>query len=232
MKPFERASWLRKLLRLWPIFISTRYSLTSLNFTSARPGPATSSSSFSCFPDLGLFLVRGRMGVWNMASVSENCHRRLRESVAPRATFTQDPGKAPTVVQQLQFISHLHPSFFFFFVGGFFLVIVCQLHLCYWEKKALATGAEDLVFTKNHLLKLNAEKKKQVWRKPAEDGTVAQKMPTHTHTHTHTHTARGFFLLKGAFPCHYAHPGVPALGFCFCKADNSECKRSYFKKMN
>lgn len=59
-KPFDLASWVRKLLLLRPIFLSTRYSLTSSNFTSSCPAAAASAG-------LRLFLTRGTIGVWNMS---------------------------------------------------------------------------------------------------------------------------------------------------------------------
>lgn len=64
IKPFDLASWVRKLLLLRPIFLSTRYSLTSSNFTSSRPGPAGSSG-------LDLFLTRGARVLWDISFVGE-----------------------------------------------------------------------------------------------------------------------------------------------------------------
>lgn len=60
MKPFDLARWVRKLLLLLPIFLSTRYSLTSSNFTASR------LASLAC-PGLDLFLTRGAIGAWNIS---------------------------------------------------------------------------------------------------------------------------------------------------------------------
>lgn len=59
IKPFDLASWVRKLLLLLPIFLSTRYSLTSSNFTSSRLATPASTG-------LDLFLTRGTTGAWNI----------------------------------------------------------------------------------------------------------------------------------------------------------------------
>lgn len=60
IKPLDLASWVRKFLLLRPIFLSTRYSLTSLNFTSPLPGTPASAG-------LGLFLTWGTIEVWNIS---------------------------------------------------------------------------------------------------------------------------------------------------------------------
>lgn len=60
IKPFDLASWVRKLLLLRPIFLSTRYSLTSSNFTPSRPETVASAG-------LDLFLARGTTGARNIS---------------------------------------------------------------------------------------------------------------------------------------------------------------------
>lgn len=61
IKPFDRASWVRKLLLLLPIFLSTRNILTSSNFASAH---LETLASFG----LDLFLSRGRpTGMWSIS---------------------------------------------------------------------------------------------------------------------------------------------------------------------
>ncbi len=112
IKPFDLASWVRKLLLLRPIFLSTRYSLTSSNFTSSRLGTLASAG-------LDLFLARGTIGVWNIsfeASYSKYfCTSRnfcFSELFSCCVTLNFHPGKTPTLVMPHLFISQLEMCFF------------------------------------------------------------------------------------------------------------------------
>lgn len=61
MKPLDVASWVRKLLLLRPIFLSTRKTRTSSNFTSLHLETPASAG-------LDLFLARGATADWNISS--------------------------------------------------------------------------------------------------------------------------------------------------------------------
>lgn len=60
IKPFDLASWVRKLLLLQPIFLSTRNILTSWNLASSRLEKPASG--------FDLFFGRGATGAWDISS--------------------------------------------------------------------------------------------------------------------------------------------------------------------
>lgn len=133
IKPFDLASWVRKLLLLRPIFLSNRNILTSWNFASSRLEKSASSG-------FDLLFRRGTTLAWSISSemsfTSGNSCCYLFYIVL--CSFCR--GITPTlVVARLVYLC---------LVALWDVISVETKLLRARLKMLLATGVEDLVFTK------------------------------------------------------------------------------------